>query len=53
MTIIIIFLLQLKPKDLHFKSALFCECTYDYLVLIQYLINKHQLLLNTDVCLLI
>jgi len=42
-------LLQLKPKEVHSKNALLCECTYDYLVLIQYLINKQQLLYSTDV----
>lgn len=45
--------LQLKPKELYSKNALLCDCTYDYLVLIQYLINKQQILYNTDVSLLI
>ncbi|XP_022169090.1 protein MMS22-like isoform X2 [Myzus persicae] len=39
---------KLPLKDLHFKSALLCDCTYDFLVLIQYLINKQQLLYNSD-----
>ncbi|XP_025201736.1 protein MMS22-like [Melanaphis sacchari] len=39
---------KLKLKDLHFKDALLCDCTYDFLTLIQYLINKQQLLYNSD-----
>ncbi|XP_060866553.1 protein MMS22-like [Metopolophium dirhodum] len=39
---------KLQLKDLHFKDALLCDCTYDFLVLLQYLINKQQLLYNSD-----
>lgn len=45
--------LQLKLKELHSKQALLCDCTYDYLILLQYLINKQQSLHNTDVSLFI
>lgn len=44
----LLMLLKLKPKDLQSKNALLCECTYDYLVLIQSLVNQQQLQ-NTDV----
>lgn len=43
----------MKLKDLHSKNALLCDCTFDYLVLIHYLINKQQVLHNTDVSSLI
>lgn len=39
---------KLKLKDLHLKDALLCDCAYDFLILIQYLINKQQLLYNSD-----
>ncbi|XP_025409386.1 protein MMS22-like, partial [Sipha flava] len=39
---------KLKLIDLHSKNALLCDCTYDYLVLINYLINKQQFIHNTD-----
>ncbi|XP_050425464.1 protein MMS22-like [Adelges cooleyi] len=40
--------IKLKPKELHSKSALLCECSYDLLFLIQQLIKEQQSSCNID-----